>query len=181
MRSSSVEPYAGDLAALETWVAANKPALDMAVEAQSHPVCRMPIFISTANGMAAANGYPNPCPNCLASLRQLGRCFGDAGFAEELNGRPHAAAERYLACLRMGAQVRNGVTIQSMVGWAIVSMGATPLDRLVANSALPDDDLRKIIQACSEAETRPGEIADSLECEAEYAAACLRVGGLRQG
>jgi len=175
----SADTYAGDLAALEAWVAANKPAFDMAARAQAHPVCRMPIFISTANGWARANGYPNPCPNCLASLRQLGRCFGDAGLAEELNGRPHDAAKWYLTCLRMGAQARHGVTIQSLVGCAICSIGATALDRLVANAALPEDDLRKIIQACAEAETRPGEIADSLECEAEYDAAYLHVGGLR--
>jgi hypothetical protein len=173
--------YAGDLAALEAWVAANKPALDMAVEAQSHPVCRMPIFICTADGMMGpTKGYPNPCPSCFASLRQLGRCFGDAGLAEELNGRPHGAVEPYLACVRMGAQFRNGVTIQSRAGCAIVATGATPLDRLVANATLPDDDLRKIIQACSEAETRPGEIADSVECEAEYAVAYLCVGGFRE-
>ncbi len=177
--SSSGQPYAGDMAALEAWVAANKPALDMAIEAQSHSVCRMPIFISTATGTFIPNGYPNPCPNCLSSLRQLGRCFSDAGLAEQLNGRPHAAAERYLACLRMGAQIRSGVTIQSLIGYAILSNGATPLDRLVANSVLPDDDLRRIIQVCSEAETRPGEIADSLECETEYSTAYFRVGGLR--
>lgn len=175
----SGQPFTGDLAALEAWVAANKPALDLAVEAQAHPACRMPIFISTANGGFIPNGYPNPVPNCLSSLRQLGRCFSDAGLAEELNGRPQAAVEPYLACLRMGAQVRNGVTIQSEIGCAILSTGATPLDRLVANTTLPDDDLRKIIQVCSEAETRSGEIVDSLECEAEYVGTYSRVGELR--
>jgi len=176
---SSADTYAGDLAALDAWVAANKPALDMAVQAQSYPVCRMPIFISTANGMVAATGYPNPCPSCLGEMRQLARCFGDAGLAEELNGRPHAAVAAYLACIRMGAQVRNGVTIQSLIGQAILSTGAIPLDRLVANATLPEDDLRKIIQASSEAETRPGEITDTLDCETEYTAAWLRPGGLR--
>jgi hypothetical protein len=171
--------YAGDLAALEAWAAANKPAMDMALEAQTHTVCRMPIFISTASGAFIPNGYPNPCPHCLSSLRRLGRCLTNAGLAEELNGRPHAAGERYLTCLRMGAQLRNGVTIQSIIGNDILSNGATPLDRLIANSALPDDDLRKIIQVCSEAETRPGEIADSLECEKEYSAAYFGIGGLR--
>jgi hypothetical protein len=169
--------YAGDLAALETWVAAIKPALDMAAEAQAHPVCRMPIFIGTASGIGTTLGYPSLSRNSLSSLRHLGRCFGDAGLVEELNGRPHTAAEMYLACLRMGAHARHGVLVQSLVGCAVLSIGATPLDRLVANASLPDDDLRKIIQACPEAETTPDEIADTAECEAEFSSACMRLGG----
>ena len=176
----SGEPYAGDMAALEAWVTANKPARDMAVEAHSHPVFRMPIFISTVSNMWIAKGYPNPFPlNWLGKLRYIRWSFGDAGLVEELNGNPHAAVEQYLACLRMGAQVRNGVRTQSLVACGILSMGTAGLEQLVANAVLPDEDLRKIIQVCSEVETRPGEIADTVECEAEWEAADLQIGTLR--
>jgi hypothetical protein len=172
---SSLEPYTGDLAALEAWVAANKPAMNMAIEGNSHRVCRTPIFITTMNGC------PNSAPSgFLSLLRHLGICFGDAGLAEEMNDRPRAAANCYLACIRMAAQLRKGLLVQSEVGSTILPMGVIRLDRLVANVALPEDDLRRIIQACAEAETSPAEIADNLDCETEYYAAYLRNGTVHE-
>jgi hypothetical protein len=45
---------------------------------------------------------------------------------------------------------------------------------------LPDEDLRNIIQVCRAAETRPGEIADSVECETEYVGAYLNSASLHR-
>jgi hypothetical protein len=47
---SALETYAGDLAALDSWVAANQPALDAMIAARAHPVCRLPVFFSVRNG-----------------------------------------------------------------------------------------------------------------------------------
>jgi len=129
------------VAAFREWVAKNRPALE-----------------EIEVGLAA-----------LAAIRHLGRTCLDAGFLEELEGRPEAAAKWYLDCIRLGAMTRrNSMLIVNLVGMAVCQIGQEHLDRLVASSEMSEATLRQIIAACREAEARPAEELRVWKCEAAY-------------
>jgi len=166
---SSAEPYDGNVAAFREWVTSNRPALDVMRQGMRMAACGFPAFISDERKM------PDVDLAALAQIRHLARCAADAGFLAEVEGKPDEAADMYLACIRMGSQVRTGgPLIVSLVGIAVTSMGQSQLDGLIANTPPSDAALRRIIEECRSAETAPNEIAESWEREAAFGKAIMR-------
>jgi hypothetical protein len=100
-------------------------------------------------------------------VRQLARLCADAAFVEELRGRHDAAAEWYLRGLRMGSQFYgDGALVQCLVGAALISLDSDGLDRLMANQALSDETLRRVIAECRAAEALPEDLARIWRCDA---------------
>ncbi len=171
--AASQAAYAGDLAALENWVAANRPALEALLAANKLDYCRYPFFGKTQFGAWDIAGS-----QVLSDIRQLARTSRDAAIVEELKGNPDAAADWYLACIRMGAQVRRGTLIQMLVGIALCSIGQNGLESLMANRALSTESLKKTIERCRAAESSVAELADMVECEREASKDMMRSQGV---
>ena len=76
-------PYAGDLAALEKWIADNKEALDQVLAGNRLKVCTFPPFGASRPGSLGSIEY-------LAYMRQAARVMADADFIEEMKGNSGA-------------------------------------------------------------------------------------------
>ena len=155
----SLDPYGGDRAAFGVWVRDNAEALDLLKKGLGLASGARPPFFDSTTGSVST------MPQQLAASRHLARVVVDAGFNEELNGRPEAAAEWYASDIRMGAQMRRGTLIADLVGIAVSSIGNGPLNGLVANADLPASTLRRIIEQARAAESSPDEIKCVLDHE----------------
>jgi len=170
---ASPDAYAGDLAALEKWIEANRPALDVLLEGNKLDYCRYPFFMSRKSGLSSLVETKT-----LGGIRALALRCRDAGIVEELKGHPDAAVDWHLANIRMGTQVSHGAVLQNLVGTGIIFVGMGSLDSLIANAALSDESLREIIAGCLAAESSIPEWADTMKCEKEYTWELMRSGGL---
>lgn len=160
-------PYAGDQQALATWVEANRFALDTMAEVRDLKGCRFPVVVQGDNGSILSFAFP-----LLGRLQRLARICRDAAFLDELKGNPDEAAERHLACIRMGTSLRQGHGfMDSLVGMAICKDALADLHRLLANHRLRDTTLHGVITECRSAESRPDELArvwDNTGVQAEW-------------
>jgi ankyrin repeat protein/beta-lactamase regulating signal transducer with metallopeptidase domain len=154
--------YFGDAAAFASWIRANGAALEMLKSGLARRACARPVFLDAARG-EVDYGFDM---GRLGRLRALARVVYDAGFNEELQGRPDAAAEWYMADVRMGAQTVRGTALCAMVGRAVTAIGCASLNSLVANSPLQAATLRRVIAQARESETSPETFGEILGYEA---------------
>jgi hypothetical protein len=94
--------------------------------------------------LAYEDGIAMPIPN-LVVLRVLAEMLILDGHARELAGDPRGAAERYLDCVRFGADLGEGGDVLLFMG--SVSFSATgdrQLARLAGSGALADADLAEV-------------------------------------
>ena len=159
-------PYEGDQAAFHRWIDRNRPALHALREGLRKEACQYPIWIDKKTGRLTPNLAD------LSRLRSLARTCCDAGFGEELKGRPDAAADWYLACIRTGPKTRQDpMMIASLVGIAQCAPGESELERLLASAVLSERSLQRVIAICREAESSTDEKLRTWACETAYAQA----------
>ena len=162
-------PYAGDLQAFRKWVDENRAAFHWRQGGLG--LFQYPIFIE------AQSGKPSLGLSEFAAVRHLARTVTDAGFLEELEGRPDAAARWYRDCLSMGIMMRGPRTtlIESLVGIAICRMGHKDLDSLIANANVSDESLHSIFEFPGKVEVGPWEVEGDWAQETAYALASLEL------
>jgi ankyrin repeat protein len=152
--------YNGDIAALQSWVDSNRTALTAVRNAMDAGAAEYPMLMDAKTDELVVAVM-------LGALRDLARICADAGFLEELRADPDAAAEWYIACVRMGAQNRTGLVVNNLVSCAISSLGWQRLGAIIANAPLSDVTLREAIAACRAAESTPEQLRDTLKRESE--------------
>ena len=161
--ASTDKPYAGDAAALVRYVQNNHDVLRTLREGLSKPDFQVPCLIIKQTG--------TPCSLLLlpAHIRNLARFLSDAGFADELGGRPDTAAERYIECFRMGKKVRQeSLYIVHLVGIAVQAIGRGRLNPLIANATLDETTLKRVIAVSRSTETTVDDRLGVLRRVAEF-------------
>lgn len=142
--------YDGDVDRFRKWVESNQPAIDLMQEGLKRSAYRAPLVVhAPARALAFDVRY-------LSGLRHLARASLDAGLLDELEGRPRAALGRYLDCIRLAsAECRRPTLIEILNATAVISMGLTSVDAIVAEGRLGEESLRTIITVCRAAEMGP--------------------------
>jgi len=164
--------YGGNVKPMRDWIERNAAALNLMRQGLRHAECQVPVFIYDNTGAPAWNGA------LLEGLQDLARLCTDAGFLAEVEGKPAQAADWYLRCIQMGAQIRNIPNrFTSDDGLALSLMGWRFLDRLIANVSLSEDELRQVIAGCRRAEVGSEERARIWSNQAAYARAWIRFMG----
>jgi hypothetical protein len=160
---SGTEAYAGDAAGFARYINENASVLETIREGLSQRAFQLPFLI--------AHGPPKvPVPpyELFADIRNLARFLSDAGFADELEGRPDVAAERYLDCVQMGDRLQeNSALIVHLTAIAVQQIGNGNLSSLLANSSLDEVTLKRIIALLRQMETKPKARLALLAREAE--------------
>jgi len=140
--------FAGDVEGFEEYVDTNRDALELARKGIAQGTHCSPITVYAPKRFASFEmGY-------FSKTRKLARAFVDLGFLCELKGRPDAAADAYLDCIRLGDKLREQATIiEYLVAHAIIWLGQGSLDNLVAGGDLSEETLRTVIEECRRAES----------------------------
>jgi len=125
----------GDTNAIGQTLIEVQPALDLVREGSHAQSCQMPLINISED------------TNSLSMLRQLARLLVADGKWVERNGNSGRAADDYLAAIKFGADCsKGGALIQSLVGDAIVSMGAPAIRTWVLQSANSSDDINAMME-----------------------------------
>ncbi len=157
---NATEKYDGNADAIFRYVELNRKALEYIPVILRQEYYRQPPSVSPGERV------PELMSRLGSSQRNLARLVGDAGFAEELKDRPDAAALRYLDCLAMGTEIRNGSGLSgNIVGWAVAQSGLQPLEILLGSTDVSAATLRKVIETCRQARVTHDEIRQTLELD----------------
>ncbi len=106
--------------------------------------CRVPLDYSPTNSAHIEH---------LSGFKRLSQAVTATGRLADLENRPADAARAYLTAIQLGTAVsQGGLLIDSLVGIAIESLGATPLQRLVP--ALDARQCREVIAVIEAGESR---------------------------
>jgi hypothetical protein len=98
-------------------------------------------------------------------LRELARAFRAEGKLAELEGRTADAVGSYLDIIRLGhAAQRQGVVLDSYVGWAILAMGASDLTS--TRQALDERQLQELVDSLLALEANREPVEDIIAREA---------------
>jgi hypothetical protein len=153
-------------AALETWVAANAPALAL-VRTGLTKQCLAPVVGSLTNLEARMEQ--------LGSLKRLGQALCAESRLAALQGRTKAAASSALDCVRFGQEsARGGPVIQSLVGIAVRAIGLAQFNRV--SGSLDAATLRQAAATLEKVVATRETAADVLESEALFVRTAFPLG-----